>query len=230
MPRPAPPGILVTGFEPFAGEPVNPSALLAQALHGTRVGAAAVQSRVLPCTFGGALAVLHAALAELRPALVLALGQAGGRAALGVERVAINLDDARIADNAGAQPLDRPVVAGGPAAYFSTLPVKAMVAALRAEGLPAEVSHTAGTFVCNHVFYGLMHALHAGVPGLPRGALAGTRGGFMHVPWLPEQAARQPGPTPPSLALADQRRGIEAALAAALRHGADLPLVGGAEH
>lgn len=248
MPRPAAPCILVTGFEPFGVElalapasghpavagdsaPLNPSALLAQALHGTRVTGVRVHARVLPCVFGDALAALHAALAELQPALVLALGQAGGRSALSVERVAINVDDARIADNAGAQPLDRPVVAGGPAAYFSTLPIKTMVAAVRSAGLPAEVSQTAGTFVCNHVFYGLMHALAAGVPGLPPQALAATRGGFMHVPWLPEQAARQPAASPPpSLALADQLRGVQIALSAAWQTTADLPVSGGAEH
>jgi pyroglutamyl-peptidase len=222
--------ILVTGFEPFAGEPVNPSALLVQALHGTRLAGAVVHAHVLPCVFGDALAALHVALAELRPVLVLALGQAGGRSALSVERVAINVDDARIADNAGAQPLDRPVVASGPAAYFSTLPIKAMVAAVRTAGLPAEVSQTAGTFVCNHVFYGLMHALADGVPGLPRTALAATRGGFMHVPWLPEQAARQRAANPPpSLSLADQLRGVQAALQAAWQVADDLPISGGAE-
>ena len=108
-------------------------------------------------------------------------GQAGGRAALSLERVAINVNDARIADNAGAQPVDTPVVAGGPAAYFTSLPIKAMLVALLAEGINAEVSQTAGTFVCNHVFYGLMHELAT------RHELGRTRGGLIHVPWLPAQ-------------------------------------------
>lgn len=101
------------------------------------------------------------ALADLHPRMVLALGQAGGRCDLSLERVAINVDDARMADNAGNQPIDEAVVAGGPAAYFSSLPIKAMVAGLRAAGFPASVSQTAGTFVCNHVFYGLQHRLAA---------------------------------------------------------------------
>ena len=158
--RPAP--ILVTGFEPFGGESVNPSALVAQALHGRTIDGAPVLGMVLPCVFGAAIDALRTALDRHRPRLVLALGQAAGRAAFSLERVAINVDDARIPDNAGAQPVDRPVVAGAPAARFTTLPVKAMVAALREAGHPAELSNSAGTFVCNHVFYGLQHALRSG--------------------------------------------------------------------
>jgi pyroglutamyl-peptidase len=134
------------------------------------------------------------------------VGQAGGRGALSLERVAINVDDAPIPDNQGARPIDRPIAARGPAAYFSTLPIKAMVAALRGAGLPAEVSQTAGTFVCNHVFYGLMRTL-ARRPG--------ARGGFIHVPFLPQQAAGHPGA--PSLPLERIVRGLEVALATALR-------------
>ncbi len=206
--------VLITGFEPFGGETVNPSWQVAEALHGERIGGAALRALRLPCVFDDALAVLREALHAEPPVLVLALGQAGGRCELSVERVAINVDDARIADNAGAQPVDRPVVAGGPAAYFSTLPIKAIVAALRSAGLPAAVSQSAGTFVCNHVFYGLMHAL-ATTP-----ALAHTRGGFVHLPLLPEQAARQPGQ--PCLPLETQVRGMHVAVAAALANVHDL--------
>ena len=197
--------ILVTGFEPFGGEVVNPSAQVAQALHGRRIGGAAVVGIQLPCAFGEAIAVLRDALATHRPQLVLALGQAGGRCELSLERVAINLDDARIADNRGAQPIDEPVQAGGPAAYFSTLPIKTIVAALRQAGYPASVSHSAGTFVCNHVFYGLQHLL-AGENSV--------RSGFMHLPYLPEQAVGHAGA--PCLALATMIDGVAAALAAAL--------------
>ncbi len=222
------PTVLLTGFEPFGGETVNPSALIAQALHGQLLQADGVQARVvavvLPCVFGAALQALNAALHEHRPLLVLALGQAGGRCELTPERVAINVDDARIADNAGAQPVDRPVVPGGPAAYFSTLPIKAMVAALRAAGVPASVSQTAGTFVCNHVFYGLMHLLKQH-PGELSGVLPGVRGGFMHVPLLPEQAARSSGQ--PSLPLALQTEGVRLALVAALGQTQDLRVAGG---
>jgi pyroglutamyl-peptidase len=118
----------------------------------------------LPCVFGQSLQVLQGALQAHDPAVVLALGLAAGRSDLSVERVAINVDDARIPDNAGAQPVDEPVIAGAPDAYFSRLPIKAIVAALREAGLPASVSQSAGTFVCNHVFFGLMHMLAAPPP------------------------------------------------------------------
>ena len=211
------PRILLTGFEPFGGEPVNPSWQVAQALDGELIGGARVQALQLPCVFGASLRVLDAALAGPQPALVLALGQAGGRCDFSLERVAINVDDARIADNLGAQPIDVPVCAGGPAAWFSTLPIKAIVAALHEAGLPASVSQSAGTFVCNHVFYGLMQRLDS---------MPGVRGGFMHLPLLPEQAARAPGEA--SLPLATMVAGVRIVLDAALRHPADLRRVGGA--
>ena len=163
------------------------------------------------------VAELQIAVTAQRPLLVLALGQAAGRAEMTPDRVAINVDDARIADNAGAAPIDTPVVARGPAAYFSTLPVKAMVAAMQQAGVPAAVSQTAGTFVCNHVFYGLMHLLRR------RRTL---RGGFMHLPLLPEQAAARPGQ--PSLPLDRQVAGVRVALAAARDCRIDLHLGGGA--
>ena len=176
--------VLVTGFEPFGGDARNPSEEIARALDGRRIAGRAIVGAVLPCVFDGSVTELKKRLRAHRPELVVCLGLAGGRAGITPERVAINLDDARIADNAGAQPQDRAVVRGGPAAYFSTLPVKAIVAALRGERVPAEVSPTAGTFVCNHVFYALMHALRGN---------RGVRGGFVHVPFLPEQAgAGQP--------------------------------------
>lgn len=223
---PPAPHILVTGFEPFGGEAENASGQVAQALDGQWMdgpagGPVRVSGLVLPCVFGQALAVLDEALAA-GPRLVLALGTAGGRAAFTPERVAINLEDARIPDNAQAQPLDRPVVPGGPAAYFSTLPVKAMVAALHEAGLPAQLSQTAGTYVCNHLFYGLMHRLHT----LP--ALAGVRGGFMHLPVLPAQAVRA-NAAQPGLPLAAQLQAVQVALAAALAHAQDLALRGGTE-
>ena len=213
--------ILLTGFEPFGGESVNPSWQVADALHGETIAGRRVHALCLPCVFGDALQVLGAELARRRPGLVLALGQAGGRSDFSPERVAINVDDARIADNAGRRPIDTPVVPGAPAAHFSTLPIKAIVAALRAAGLPASVSQTAGTFVCNHVFYGLMHALRR---------RRDVRAGFMHLPLLPEQAAAQPTPpTPPSLPLATLVDGVRIALATAAITGVDLRTAGGAE-
>lgn len=212
--------VLITGFEPFGGESENPSSEIARAIDGHLIDGRAVVGRVLPCEFGRSLAVLRAALRELSPELVLCLGQAGGRAAITVERVAINVDDARIADNVGAAPVDEPIVRRGPAAYWSTLPIKAMVAALREQGLPAEVSQTAGTFVCNHVFYGLMHML---------ARKKGVRGGFIHVPFSPAQAARASTPAP-SLPLAEQQRGIALAIRTAIATRRDLRRAGGATH
>ena len=212
------PTILLTGFEPFGGESVNPSWQVAQALDGANIAGARVHALQLPCVFGAARAALDTALQRLRPTLVLALGQAGGREGFTVERVAINVDDGRIPDNAGQQPIDEAVVPGGPAAYFASLPIKAMVAALQQAGWPAAVSQTAGTYVCNHVFYGLMHSLRR---------RRSVRAGFMHLPWLPEQAAAQAGQ--PSLPLAVQTAGVRLALHAALATSADLRASGGAE-
>ncbi len=215
--------ILLTGFEAFGGDSINPSWQVAQTWHGRSIGTARIEAVCLPCVFGDALLALDAALAVTRPQLVLALGQAGGRCDFSLERVAINVDDARIPDNAGRVPIDEPVVAGAPAAYFSSLPIKAMVAALRQAGLPASVSQSAGTFVCNHVFFGLMHRL-----AKQRRAV---RGGFMHLPLLPEQAADQPGQPSLPLGLLEQGVGLALETAWSLRQAPhDLRATGGAEH
>jgi pyroglutamyl-peptidase len=208
------PRILLTGFDPFGGQSVNPSWLAVQALDGRELDGHVVVTAQLPTRFGQSLHILRELLGQHRPALVICAGQAGGRAAISLERVAINVNDARIPDNDGAQPVDTPVVEDGPAAYFTTLPIKAMLAALLADGIRADVSQTAGTFVCNHVFYGLMHLL-------AQPAWAGTRGGLVHVPWLPQQGA-------PSMTLEQLARGLEVAIRCALRTGADLRLAAGA--
>lgn len=195
MPPSDPPTVLLTGFDPFGGATRNPSSEAVRALQGATLAGHRVQALELPTVFGVAWQVLHTALRQHRPALVVCVGQAGGRSGFHIERVALNLDDARIPDNAGQQPRDRPIEPGAPTAYFSRLPLQAVVAGLHAQGLPAEVSHSAGTFVCNHVFYRLMHAL-ATEP-----ELQGTRGGFVHVPWLPEQGE-------PGMALDDVVRGL----------------------
>lgn len=214
--------VLLTGFEPFENEPVNPSWEAVRALDGQRVGDdAVIVARQLPCVFGAAIAGMAALLEALKPDVVIAVGQAGGRTEMSIERIAINVDDARIADNAGAQPIDATIAADGPAAYFSTLPIKAITRDLRAAGVPAMVSQTAGTFVCNHVFYGLMHALAS------RGA-GGTRGGFIHIPYLPEQAARHPGA--PSLALDTLIAGLRVAVATTLATSNDVREQGGQLH
>ncbi|MDE1962189.1 MAG: pyroglutamyl-peptidase I [Xanthomonadaceae bacterium] len=178
------PKALVTGFDPFGGEPVNPSQQIAQALDGQLIAGHRIVGAILPTEFGASLPALEKLLRKHRPTLVLALGQAGGREGISLERVALNLIDARIPDNAGLQPVDMAVVENAPNAYFSTLPIKAMLAALCAAGIPAALSQTAGTFVCNQVFFGLMRLL---------ARRRGTRGGFVHVPYLPEQAARHAG-------------------------------------
>lgn len=219
MNRRATPMVLLTGFTPFAGEAVNPSWQAVSRLHGKRIASHRIVARELPTEFGTSITGLRTAIRDLKPALVLCVGQAGESAQLLLERVAINLDDARIADNAGACPVDRPVVADGPAAYFSTLPIKAMLLALREAGIPAEVSQSAGTYVCNHVFYGLMHALR----DRPR-----VRGGFIHIPYAPEQIARHPGS--PSLALETVIEGLRIAIRTALTTHDDRRIVAGAEH
>jgi len=193
------PTILLTGFEPFGGASFNPAQDIVQALNGEPIEDAQVVSAVLPCVFGASLQRLAELLALHRPRLVLALGLAEGRCEIQLERVAVNLDDARIPDNAGQQPIDLPVVPGAPAAYFSTLPVKAMVQGMRAAGFAAGLSSSAGNFVCNHVFYGLQHQLHRH---------QSVRSGFMHVPTVPEHAA----PGQASMALEAQIKAVREAL------------------
>lgn len=213
------PTILLTGFAPFGGETGNPSWDAVVPLGGKRIGGHRIVVRQLPVEFGASLQVLQSAIRESKPALVLCMGLAGGRAQVSLERVAINVDDARIPDNADACPIDTPIVADGPAAYFTTLPIKAMLVALRAAGIPAEVSQTAGTYVCNHVFYGLMHALRA---------RPGVRAGFIHVPYAPDQAARHPGA--PSLPVEAVTAALRIALRTALATTSDLGIAAGAEH
>lgn len=214
--------LLLTGFEPFGGETVNPSWEIARALDGWVCEGRTVRAVQLPCAFGDALRTLDDALAAHRPELVMCLGQAGGRAEISIERAALNVDDARIPDNLGRQPIDAAVVPAGPAAYFSTLPIKALAHDLRAAGVAAAVSNTAGTFVCNHVFYALMHRL-ATTP-----ALAHARGGFVHVPYTPEQVVARPGT--PAMALATQVEGIRHALRSALLTRVDVHETAGREH
>lgn len=212
--------VLITAFEPFGGENINPSWLAAEALNGSEIAGAQIVARQLPVVFREVLPVLYAAMDELQPEIILALGQAGGRSDISVERIGINIDDARIPDNAGEQPIDEAIVADGPAGYFSTLPVKAMVAAMRDAGIPASVSHSAGTFTCNRVMYGLLHRLHRD------GNRA--RGGFVHIPWLPQQAVAHPGA--PSMALEQVRQALEITVRVALETQTDVKVTGGTTH
>lgn len=211
------PTVLLTGFAPFDGEAVNPSWQAVRTLDDAIIDGHRVVAVELPCEFDGALPTLWRALREYEPRVAIAVGQAGGREGISLERVAINLIDARIPDNAGAQPVDVPVLRGGAAAFFSTLPIKTALLALQDAGIPAHISQTAGTYVCNQVFYALLHALRR---------QRHTRAGFVHVPWSPEQAAtrKQPG-----MAIDEVRRALEIIVHTALTVSADARIAGGAE-
>ncbi len=210
--------VLVTGFEPFGGSSDNPSQLAVRALASEPPPGVRLRTAILPVTYAAAGPALQAAIARHRPDILLATGLAGGRTELSVERVAINIDDARMADNAGEQRIDQPVVRGGPAAYFASIPIKAAVAAIRAAGVPARVSQTAGTFLCNHVFYLGSHLAATTFPGLAVG--------FVHLPWLPDQAAGLP--EMPSMALDAMVTGLRAAIEAAARTPEDMRIAEGA--
>ncbi len=209
------PTVLLTGFDAFGGDAINPSWLVAQALDGQTIEGHKVLAAQLPTEFAASRQQLAALLRLHKPALVVCLGLAGGRAGLSLERIAINVQDARIADNAGAQPIDVPIIKSEAAAYFSTLPIKAMLQALTAAGIPSEVSQTAGTFVCNHVFYTLMHALKK-----QRGA-GRSHGGFVHVPYLPGMGV-------PCMPLDEMVRGLRLAIMSALSTQKDALLGAGA--
>lgn len=179
--------VLVTGFDPFGGETINPAFEAVKLLPETLCGAK-ITKREIPTVFTRAGEALRDAIEEIAPDLAVCVGQAGGASGVLLERVAVNLQDARIADNAGNRPCDAPVVPGGPAAYFTKLPVKAIVSALREAGIPAQLSYSAGSFVCNDVFYTLMHLIATQRPAL--------MGGFVHVPYAMAQAAQKPAGTP----------------------------------
>lgn len=208
--------LLLTGFEPFGGENINPS-LEAVRRVADRIGDVDVVKAEVPTVFGKSIETVVSVIRRERPDAVLCIGQAGGRAHLTPERVAINVDDARIPDNEGNQPVDTPIFADGAPAYFATLPIKAITGRIREAGLPASVSNTAGTFVCNHLMYGVLYTLHREFPGV--------RGGFMHVPYIPDQVADRPGI--PSMELDDIVRGIQAAILAVRENPSDITVAEG---
>ena len=188
--------LLITGFDPFGGETVNPAWEAVKCLPD-RVGDFTLHKRMIPTAFSEATRTVLAAAEEVRPDVILCIGQAGSRAAVTPERVGISVRSARIPDNAGYQPLEETIVPGGPDGLFATVPVAAMAEAIREAGLPGQVSNTAGTFVCNDVLYTLLHHYLG----------SGVRVGFVHVPWLPEQGT-------PNLPLADTVAALEAAILA----------------
>lgn len=201
--------ILVTGFEPFQGEALNPSWEVARSLAGETVGVHyRVIARRLPTVYGRAGEELVSAIREVKPRAVVCLGEAGGRTHVTPERIAINIMDARIPDYAGQKPIDEPIAPDGPAAYFSTLPIRAMVEAMCGAGIPAHISNTAGTFVCNDTFYRLMHFIAEQAPGII--------GGFIHVPYMTEQALHKQAPSLPLTTLVAGVRTALAVVASAL--------------
>ena len=212
--------ILVTGFDSFGGEKVNPALEAVKSLPSVIQGAE-IRWVEIPTIFYKSAEVLEAEIIRHQPDVILCIGQAGGRASLTPERVAINQDDARIPDNDGNQPIDTPIRLDGEAAYFSTLPIKAMVQAIKEVGLPATVSNTAGTFVCNHLMYQALYLADKKFPHM--------RAGFMHIPYMTEQVVNKPNTA--SMCLRDIVRGIEAAIGAIVDHkDKDLKLVGGTTH
>jgi pyroglutamyl-peptidase len=208
--------VLVTGFMPFGGERTNPSWEIVKALPETISGFRIEKLRV-PTVFGKAIDVTTKASDAMNPEIILCFGQAGGRTHMSVERIAINIDDARIADNAGNRMIDQPVCEDGPAAYFCTVPIKAMVAAMRKAGVPAEISNTAGTFVCNHLIYGVLHHIATSAQTI--------RAGFLHVPFLESQVVDKAGTA--SMSLPTMVAGANAAIVAAIKYKTDLKLSGG---
>lgn len=209
--------IVVTGFEPFGGETINPALESVKQLKNWHVDGYQVEVREIPTVFGLSYDRLIQAIEETNPDIVICVGQAGGRPDITVERVAINVNDASIPDNEHNQPVDTPVVEGGPVAYWSTLPLKAMVKDMKESGIPASVSQTAGTFVCNHLFYGLMHYLAHSEKAI--------RGGFIHIPFLPEQAVYHPGK--PHMSLETIVQGLKVAIASTVKHETDVSVPGG---
>jgi len=211
--------VLLTGFEPFGGESVNPSweAVSRFAARPPMPGVE-VHTALLPCVYGASVTALRTAVVEHRPDVVIGFGQAGGRFGVTPELIAVNLDDAPISDNAGNAPLDAAIAADGPLAYRSGLPVKAIVAALHDAGIPASVSHTAGTYICNHVFYAAMHLVATEEPRV--------RAGFVHVPFATEQVVDKP--TAPSLSMDALTEAVGIVLATTVATGADLAVTAGA--
>ena len=212
--------VLVTGFDPFGGEKLNPALEAIKSLP-SEIQGAEVRWLEVPTVFYKSAKILEEEIRIYQPDIVLCIGQAGGRKGLTPERVAINQDDARIQDNEGNQPIDRPIQLDGPPAYFSSLPIKAMVQAIKEEGLPASVSNTAGTFVCNHLMYQVLYLVEKEFPTI--------KAGFMHIPYMMEQVIDKPNT--PAMDLVDIVRGIEAAIRATIEYGdKDLKLVGGETH
>ncbi len=208
--------ILLTAFDPFGGEPVNPAQEAVEAVKDNIAGAEIVKC-IVPTVFYKSIDTVYAAMKKENPDVVLCIGQAGGRIGMTPERVAINLNEARIPDNEGNQPLDTPIFDDGKNAYFTMLPVKAMVAKMMEKGIPASLSYTAGSYVCNHLMYGVLYHIEKEFPN--------TKGGFMHVPFLHQQVMDKKNT--PSLSKDDIVKGIEASIEAIVENEKDVKAVAG---
>lgn len=195
--------ILLTGFEPFGGDAINPSWEAVQQFSGRKYGEFIIVAEKLSCTFSTAHLELAQLCRQFNPAIVINIGQAAGRSQVSLEKVALNWIDARIADNAGNQPMDCSIITAGDAAYFSNLPLKSLVAKLKQVGIPSAISYSAGTYVCNFIFYHLMNLIQT--------TYHNTLGGFIHIPFLPEQVVNQP--QQPSMSLLTIVTAIDAILA-----------------
>lgn len=212
--------IMITGFDPFGGEPVNP-AYEAVKLLPDEIGGAQIIKLEVPTVFGKAGEVLEANIKTEQPDAVICVGQAGGRSGMTVEKVAINFQDARIPDNDNQQPVDKPIKEDGETAYFATIPVKAIVAKMRENGIPAFISYTAGTYVCNDLMYTLLYLIDKKYPQM--------RGGFIHVPYAMEQTIDKPIGTA-SMALPVIAKALEYAVLAVIENQKDISQAMGTTH
>lgn len=208
--------VLITGFDPFGGEKINP-ALEAVKLLPDVIENANIIKLEIPTVFRKSLEKIEEAIQKYNPDIVISVGQAGGRFGITPERVAINMDDARIEDNEKNQPIDSSIYEDGKNSYFSNLPIKAMVKEMNDGGIPCSVSNTAGTFVCNHVMYGILYLIDK--------KYSHIRGGFIHVPYIPTQVVNKPNM--PSMSLADISKGLELSIKAAVKNLEDIKTVGG---
>lgn len=209
--------VLVTGFGPFGNTPVNPAELVAKAVDGTSVGGAKIIARVAPSLFFKSIDVVKAAITQEQPHIVIMLGEYGGRSMITVERIAHNLNDSaryHLADNDGKILQDQPTVPGGPVAYYSTLPIRAMVKAMREAGIPSDISDTPGTMICNHLMYGILH--HIAINNLR------IRAGWVHLPHLPGIAAMEENLGAPSMSVETSVAGLKAGIQAVLEHREDI--------
>lgn len=209
--------VLLTGFEAFGNTPTNPAESVARALDAAEVNGAQVTSKIVPNVFFECIDVVCSELESIRPDLVIMMGEYGGRATITVERIAQNFNDStryQLVDNRGRSMQGEPTVADGPAAYYSSLPLRAMVKAMREAGIPADISDAPGTFCCNHLMYGVLH--HIATRDL------GTRAGWIHLPHLPSVAALPENLGAPSMSVETATRGVEAGIRAAIDHVRDI--------